>query len=536
MRPPSTIHGTIGWPRAACVIVAGIASWWGTFPALVLSQERGPADRSVLRDGTPTQSDDVGSHSEPPQQESAISQTTELPWELRPYRVLVSLAIDGSPALIPPFGRQLEELLRVRLAGVLGPYWRVEFERNEWLLPAGGETLARLKPDEFANRFELRDVDKVMLLSLEQKGRLRLSGCEWDAGLRELGAVLHRDISDRRRAGAVTMELLLDLFRPLARIDRAEDGTAELRARAGELLAPESLPVLFQPDDLLVPYFRYLSRDGVVRNIQLVPWTYLRIDGIARSRMTGAVETAFNAPLAGSRRRVELVALRVRPTYSATRLRLSPRNNPGRPLVGVRVRVYDHLPTEEQPEPRMIELMTDRFGRIEIPAASGGDPLRRLLVHSGGAVLSNVPFVPGIVPDVSMELPDDSPRLQAEGNLAIVQGELIDVVSRRTIMLARALSLARKDDWVQTEALMAEIDRQTSIAGFKSKILAIRVPAVADAQRNRDAAAEKRILAMCRELEELVERYLDRTPVRDVAAEINDLKKFSEKSKPRGPA
>src|SRR5690606_13343290 len=105
-----------------------------------------------------------------------------------------------------------------------------------------------------------------------------------------------------------------------------------------------------------------------------------------------------------------------------------------------------HLPTEEQPDPEMVELMTDRFGRVVIPAYVHS-PLRRLIVHSGGAVISNVPFIPGLAANVSMELPDDSPRLQAEGALAIVQGELIDVVSRRTIMLACALSLARTDDW-----------------------------------------------------------------------------------------
>lgn len=464
----------------------------------------------------------------PPAAEVQPPSFDEIPWEMRPYRVLISLTTGDDPGFTPRFRRQIEETLRTRIEGLLGRYWQTELQSNDWLFPASRAQLDRLSSDDLTARYQATDFDKVMLIVIEDRGGLRLSGCEWDRSSGERGPILQRELIDRRRTADVALELLFDLFRPLARIDLSEGETAELRARGGELLAPESLPVMFQTDDLLVPFFRYLNRDQELRSIQPVPWTYLKIDGITRSRMTAVVETAFNAPLAGARRRVELVAIRTRPAYESTQVRLAPRNNPARPLVGVRVRVYEHLPTEEQPDPEMVELMTDRFGRVVIPAYVHS-PLRRLIVHSGGAVISNVPFIPGLAANVSMELPDDSPRLQAEGALAIVQGELIDVVSRRTIMLARALSLARKDDWDEVDDLMAQVNNQPSIGNFRSRILAIRVPAVAEAQRNRDRSAEQRIVAMCRQLEELVERYLDRTAVRDVEAEISELRKASKK-------
>ncbi|MBX3436824.1 MAG: hypothetical protein KF861_04975 [Planctomycetaceae bacterium] len=465
---------------------------------------------------------------------SALPVVVDIPWEMRPYRVLVSLATDGSPALTADFRSQITALLRARTDGVLGDYWQTEFESNQWLLPSHGDALQRVVASDVAARFDAQEFDKVLIVTLATGPPLRFSGREWDRSTGELGPVIFRDVDDRRRAGAAAFDLLLEMFRPLSRVDRSEDGIAELRVRGGELLAPESSQVLFQPDDLLVPYFRYLNREQEVRSVQVVPWTYLRVDEINRSRMTATIDTAFAAPLSGSRRRVELVALRARPTFEETKLRLAPRNNPSLPLVGVRVKVYEpYALAEHPPAAAAADLMTDRFGRVTI-AASPGDPLCRLVVHSGGAVLANVPFLPGLVREISLELPDDTPRLGAEGNLAIVEGELIDVVTRRTIMLARALALARNGDYAQADQLMAEIDRQPSTASFKSKILAIRVPAADLAQKNRDRAAEKRILAMCRELEELVDRYLDRAAVRDVAAEINELRKFSEKAPPRG--
>src|SRR5690606_16307992 len=106
---------------------------------------------------------------------------------------------------------------------------------------------------------------------------------------------------------------------------------------------------------LLTGHFRYLDRDNNVRQIQGVPWTYFRIDTIDRSRMTATIETPFANPFGGGRRRVELAAVRIAPAYPSTDLALAPRTNPNKPLVGVRVRVYSELPSEENPQPEFID-------------------------------------------------------------------------------------------------------------------------------------------------------------------------------------
>ncbi|MCA9111898.1 MAG: hypothetical protein KDA52_18235, partial [Planctomycetaceae bacterium] len=143
----------------------------------------------------------------------------------------------------------------------------------------------------------------------------------------------------------------------------------------------------------------------------------------------------------------------------------------------------------------------------------------------------NLPFMGGIDRAVTLEVPDDAARLEVEGNLAMIQGELIDLVSRRSVMLARALSMARKESWDECDSIMASVDRLPSISTFKSKIIAVQVPGVERAQANRDKSAEKRINKMARELEELVDRYLTATPVRDVKSEIKELRQLSSRSK-----
>lgn len=453
----------------------------------------------------------------------------DIPWEQRPYRVLISLAFADRDVMDEAFCNQISRSLGRIVDGEIGRYWQPTLQINDWLFPQSRDALAQLTGESLTSQFEATDFDKVLILTISGQGpTYRLAGCEWDRLTQSRGPIQERQLVDRRRTARVMFELLAGLFRPAAQIELAEGTFSELRIRGGELIGPDSALFPFQPGDLLTGHFRYLDRDRNVRQIQTVPFTYLQIDEINRSRMTATIESAFSNSLSGSRRRVELVALRIEPAYQSTRVMLSPRTNPNMPLVGVRVRVYSELPSEENPQPEHIDLMTDRDGMVVVPAYPER-PLRRLIVHSGGAVLTNVPFVPGVDPEVAMQLPDDSPRLQVEGSLAMVQGDLIDVVSRRVVMLARAVSQARKEKFDEADTLLAEVDAQPSIASFESRILAIRVPAVDRARANRDRAQEKRIRMMCQELEDLVHKYLDRQKVDETKEEIRELKQLAGK-------
>jgi hypothetical protein len=487
------------------------------------------ADAQANGDSDPAETADAAADEDAAPAAQAPLSIDDFPWEVRPYRVLVSLAFADRNVMSEDFIARTINSLEVLVDGAVGPYWQPTYQVNEWLFPQSAAALQTLTDRNLTARFESTEYDKALVVVLESDGPgYLLSGCEWDRATQTRGPIHRRSVVDRRRIPALTFEVLTDLLRPIAEIELTEETFAELRVRGGELLHPDSPLFPFRQGDLLTGHFRYLDRDNVVRRIQDVPWSYFRIDGINRSRMTATIETPFTNPFAGARRRVELVAVKVTPAYPATELALAPRTNPNKPLVGVRVRVYGELPSEENPQPGHIDLMTNRQGVVTVPA-DPSQPLRRLIVHSGGAVLSNVPFVPGMDRKVSMQVPDDAPRLQVEGSLAMVQGDLIDVVSRRVVMLARAVSLARKEEFDEADKLLAQVDAQPSVASFESRILAIRVPAVERARANRDRSQEKRIRMMCQEVEELVRKHLDRQKVDDARAEVRELKQLAGK-------
>ncbi len=459
-------------------------------------------------------------------------------WEVRPYRVLARVAFADRQTLDRDFRARARQAILRRVAGLYGPLWELAVEEDVQGAALGLPGLERLNADEMTARYLPSPYDKVMQLCVTRAGPLyELAGREWDRSTQTLGPSVGRRMVDRRQVVEQCALLLVDLFRPVARIDSAEATTAELRVRGGELLSPESLVALFEEGETLVPSFRYLDRDKVVRQIQTVPWTYLQVQSVERSRLICTIESAYPSPISGARRRVELVAIGARPRFEATELALLPRVPPFQPLVGLRVEVFSQRPVPNEPWPEHLSLMSGREGTVTIPV-DRAQPLRFVYVFSGDAVLAQTPMLVGAESATSIQLPDDGPRLAVEGQLIQIQGDLIDLIARRTVQMARAISLAKQGgDWETVDELLADLGTQAQPGLFRSRIVAAREPALAQAQRNRDRSAEKRISGMCRDLQELVDKYLDEDKLRVVREEIDELRQLDAstpgKTRPR---
>lgn len=210
----------------------------------------------------------------------------------------------------------------------------------------------------------------------------------------------------------------------------------------------------------------------------MIPWSYLLVESSDRGRGECSIHTGLRAPVGKNNKRVEYWAIGVRPAFTETRIRLTPHNNPTKPLIGYQVNVYeremvpapqaspevakpasDQKPapaaktsekaeSEEEPKKpagpqfvtqfnKVLELVTDRRGRVGVPL-NPEKPLIWLYVSSGGNLLGRFPFIPGVAQAITAELPDDALRLQIESQLELLRAELIDSVARRALLIARA--------------------------------------------------------------------------------------------------
>jgi hypothetical protein len=223
---------------------------------------------------------------------------------------------------------------------------------------------------------------------------------------------------------------------------------------------------------------------------------------------------------------VELMAIRARPLLPATNLRLTPRNDPLNPMVGFRVDALDRMPTQEDPVADRLSLTTDRRGRVTLPA-DAAKPLRHLLVHSGQSVLARVPFVPGLVDRIELGTPNDTARLEVEGALSLIEGELIDNLARRGVLMARARKAAASEKWDDVDLFIKDFNALPELPAVEQRIAAIETPAVQTARQLKDRVAEARIKRMCREIREIAAKNLDPDRIKEFRDEMVELRNVS---------
>lgn len=448
-----------------------------------------------------------------------------LPIDQLPYRVLVAVGIAPDPALAAQRTAIIQGL-RERIASRLGPLWDAEVQLADWLSPGRQSVLESFSEADLNDRFLPGEFDKVFLAAVEGDGAgFRLSAREWDRNSQSATAVTSRlTYEPRVLIDRLLGEVLLH-FRPMAAVESvSEDGqTVELRIRGGELLPPDPDLRPAVVGTYLRPYFRYLDRKRQLRQLQTIPWTYLQVTAIERGRMQAELTTAFPGILSGSRRRTELMAIAVKTRFEETSMRIHPRGQPENPMAAVRVDVLDRRPTEEDAVTDRLVLYTDRFGEVRIPA-NPERPLQYVYVLVGKGVLAMAPFIPGEHPSATLDVPDDSPRLLVEGEIAIMEAELIELVARREVTMARALGYARAGQWDQADPLVDEVKHLPTREMILERLERIRLPAIDSARRTRNRVAESRINQMCNQLREHIERHLNPDRLRAFLQEIAELK------------
>lgn len=509
-------HGTVAERWITVCALVGLSAAIGSH---LLGADDEGADKE--RDASPASADDAAQSNE----SATVPIVRELPLEQRPYRVRVSLAVENRPEFGQSFAERLPQTVTARLQVRFGQMWNVVAESTNSWAPVSLDVLSRFDDEELNDAFLPTENDKVFLVGIARRhGAYAVFAREWDRNSRAAGPVLTRSTYDRRLVADVVSDLIHDLFRPIALATSVDDAGVDLLIRAGEYLTPDAASLPFREGDYLTTYFRYLNRQRELRQLQHVPWTYLRVDTVDRARLRCRVVSTFRrSPLGGARRRVELIGMRARPLFDHTALRMAPRGSTSIPMAGYRVDVMDRMPTADDAVEDRLSLTSSRRGVVEIPSFPE-EPLRHLLVHSGKSVLARVPMIPGLEREMTLNPPSDRARLRVEGALAMLEGDLIDTVARRAVLMVRARTSANAGQWDQVDRFIAQLKSLPDHDRFESQITAIRTPAVETSRRLGDRVAAMRINRMCDDLQEVATEHLDPEKIRDFELEIAELK------------
>ncbi len=448
-----------------------------------------------------------------------------IPYDQQHYQVSIALGVDPDTGIPDRDVRRMVDQLRSLVDPRIGVWWRSDVRQAPAGDPLSRAMLATRTADSWNVALEPTSIEKLFSLTLDRDGTaFRVSGVEWDRASQSVTMIQQRTTYDRRLLPALAADLVFELFRPLVSIEKVVDNRVELRIRGGEYLPPDVRLTPYAVGDHVTAFLRHLGKNRELKRLQVVPWTMVRVDLVERGYIEGTILSTFKAPFAGKSRRVEMLGLKIQPTFAQTKLKVIPRGKPQAPMAGYRVEVLDRQETKDDKVTDRLTLRTDRNGQIVL-AADPAKPIRYVTVYSGTAPLAFAPIYPGQMPQLVLEAPDDAPRLNVEAETELLESELVDLVARREVIMARARGACKKANWDLVKDLEKQVDSLPTLVQFLARIEALKNPAVLVAQKNKDRAQESRIIRMCKAITDLATQHLDPLKVKEFHTEMDEERK-----------
>ncbi|MCS7238117.1 MAG: hypothetical protein NZ899_07590 [Thermoguttaceae bacterium] len=441
----------------------------------------------------------------------AIAQTV---WELQPYRVEIWLGVDATLNQRPKLHEELVRGIGEDLARYVGSIWEWDIRPVEPPLVrrfvVEGEWPKDLWPQHWVG---LEHPDKAIVLAVtrSEDGFHRIFARELDLRSQSWGPRVKTGAATTEEILRAAFPLIWEAFCPVARLSSLdlERREGQLRIRAGGLFVRDPSLSLAHTGQIFRIYVRYNDRTGRAVRIVEVPFSYMYVNSLQETGLLAQLVSGLRSPLSARRRgRTEQLFVATKPYMSQTRLLLRDRRQPERPLVAYSVFAQD-------PSGGRLQYLgqTDAEGAIVIPWQS--QSLKVLWVRNGQVPIARLPVALGAVPKVVAEIPSDDERLEAEGILLGVQQELLEVVTRRQLLIARIRRLLQLGQPERARQVFEQLQSLRSRDDLRRYLLTQRKRLVA-----REPATQKRIDQMFTKTEELLNVYLDPAPINELAAKL----------------
>jgi hypothetical protein len=445
----------------------------------------------------------------------------QLGWDYQPYHVRAVIAIDLPGGIYERFTSELPKYMSDRAEASKGPAWSLKVEtaagaaRQELLLIMNtfqGEPAA----------YPLEGADKLVLIAIHtQAGEYTLTAREFDAYIQRWSPLIVRRTRQSELLEEQAFAILNQCIAPLAQVelDPQDDNRVILKPRGAALMQPRSGEPWTAPGDVFLPALRRTTRGGELLKggIQQIPWTYLEVDRSDDAGTFAHVHSGTRRPFGARRQgRVEQIAIALRGDPANTTVRLHSRVADDKPLVG-----YEVLSQSTDKISSSLERIgyTDRKGNVIV--SPGNDRVRVLFLKNGGQLLARLPIVPGDQPQLDVPLPDDDARLAAEARLAAMREELVDIVARRNILMARTRQKIEKKDFAAAQELVSQINELPGRSQFN-----LELQTAARRYRSDDPQIQRRIDRLFEGTQNALTQYLDVRPISELT---NDLRAAQQK-------
>lgn len=457
-----------------------------------------------------------------------VEPVAELPIEFQPYRVLISCDSPTSVVLARPEITEFQRELQDVVEATWGSLWQLQW--NDAIQSADNIAQAPETPVdvEFRIRLDFRPYRYAAELTSREPVFSHQS------------PVLRIEAASRHELQAKVVSSLWGLFRPRARWEPIDAQHAQLRVQGAALAIGDPDLSLLRPTEAFTPWVILQPRgNNATVKANAVPWTLCLLYHQAEGRGVATIVSGLrNALATRPRGRVDLIAVATRAQWPQTELLLKTNVAIPRPLVAHEVLVTpegepapaqvaesvaaEASSTTETSQPAL-RLISDREGRVWVPR-NDATPVNWVKLLSGDQTLAEIPLVPGAMPHLELAVADDLLRLRAEGQLHLLQGELVSVIAERTALQLACRNAAKRQAWTDVDNYLLQAGSLPTAEQMRERVSGIRVPAVAAARAKGDKLAERRVQRMCDETIALIQQHLTDDKLRLLREEMTELR------------
>ncbi|MCH2115283.1 MAG: hypothetical protein MK171_10285 [Pirellulales bacterium] len=413
-------------------------------------------------------------------------------------------------------GNRLKDRISARIRSTLFPLWSTEISlatrpvRQQLL--SGLTDLNENIEGAGAGRF-----DKQLFLAVRATATgYALESREYDCYLYRWGPVLSRNVRQEIALPDQCFDLLRATFSPLATIRPLpdDDRHVALHFKGSDLPRQTSESPFAAIGDVYQPLRVKTNATGEVPHtgVRAVSWTLLTLAQVDPAHWTGQIHTGIRAPFGLRRRgRVEHLAVAWRGASSTTPVRFHASHDPDQALTG-----YEVFWRESDDHPTRPLGYTDVNGTINVKMRHG--PIITLFLRSDSQLLAKIPVAPGSASVLQVPVADDPARLRAQAALTRLREQLIDLVARRTLLLAEARYQLQEGNLDGAEQLLNELDQLPGRAQIDQ-----RITSAENNKQNRssDGVIQARIEKLFVETRKLLGRFLSAGDIVDLQKELN---------------
>ena len=154
-------------------------------------------------------------------------------------------------------------------------------------------------------------------------------------------------------------------------------------------------------------------------------------------------------------------------------------------------------------------------GAGEVTVTPGRSPIQMLFVKSDGTFIARLPIVPGAEARVAVPLPDDDERLRVAARLTALREDMVDLVARRNIAVARVRRQIEAKNFDQARVLLESLDQLPGATQFSRQL-----DREAQLHRTKDVQVQRRIDSLFSQTRTALGKFLDPRPIGELHEEL----------------